>query len=120
MIYELQPYLTTGQDGFITRNNYTGITVFRISAKHLDKWLEQNKYNSNVDYIDFADGCLLDNYIVSCKRGTAFIFESYVNSQCSDYTIYFLSAKKADNADNKTLMDKLYQRFNELIDEMGD
>lgn len=71
-----------------------GVTRFRIDACNLEKWLHQNK----ADYIgDYFDGCLLDNFDVSTKRGYAFIYENYVNSNMSDYLVEFApyKAKKA-------------------------
>ena len=73
----------------------------------LAKWETQN----NAECIDFAEGCLLDNMVYECKRGTAFIFEEYQNEWTSRYHVYFIPYKEQEtNADYNALWD----RFNAL------
>ena len=57
----------------------------------LDKFIKQN----HAEYIECIEGCLVDNYMLSCKRGTAFIYEEYLNANSSGYTLYYISDKHA-------------------------
>lgn len=62
------------------------ITTFYLdSEKDLQKWIYQNKG----EYLEFCEGCLLDNFLLSCKNGTALVSEHYVNSNMSNYKIEF-------------------------------
>lgn len=63
------------------------ITILEIrTAAGLEKWKHQNRA---VYTGDFVEGCLLDNYVVACKRGFAAVYEHYVNPNMSDYRIEF-------------------------------
>jgi len=62
------------------------MTCFRMNAGNLEKWLYQNGAEYTGDYIE---GCLLDNFIVSTRRGFAAIYEKYVNPNLSEYYIEF-------------------------------
>ena len=75
-------------------------------------WLSQNK----AETIDFSEGSLLDNSILSCKHGIAFIFEKYRNPNASDYYMYFFRTDKNGNIKphEKALYTKLYNRFDSL------
>ena len=62
------------------------MTKFIIrSNKNMNIWLHQNK----AETVDFREGCLTDNFIVSTKRGYAAIFEHYLNSWSSGYLVEF-------------------------------
>ena len=54
--------------------------------KDLAKWIKQNAGT----IVDCIEGCLLDNLMVDCKRGTAYIFEEYVNANSSRYHAYWI------------------------------
>lgn len=69
------------------------MTTMRI--KELDKWIHQN----NGEVIDIAEGSLIDNMIITCKRGICFIFEEYANCWTSCYRGYFFPEKEYNNAD---------------------
>lgn len=64
------------------------LTKLRISPKNLEKWMHQNeaKYTGV-----FVEGCLLDNFVLVCKRGFAAVYEHYLNCWSSDYLIEFQS-----------------------------
>lgn len=88
-----------------------------ISGKHtystfpieqLDTWIKQN----NGEYIDCIEGCLLDNYVIACKRGTAFIYERYLNSNSSGYECYFVP----NNAPNDVL-NEFWDEFEQLREQ---
>ncbi|MEG1726077.1 MAG: hypothetical protein RR313_11850 [Anaerovoracaceae bacterium] len=62
------------------------MTSYRMDSKNLEKWIAQNK----AEYTgDFVDGALLDNFMLSCKRGYAAVYEHYLNCWESDYIIEF-------------------------------
>ena len=63
-----------------------GVTCLRLDADKLEKWMHQNKADFTGDYIE---GCLLDNFVISTKRGYAAVYENYVNTWTSDYYIEF-------------------------------
>ena len=81
------------------------LTKFRLYD--LDKWTAQNR----AECIDFVEGCLLDNLVYECKRGTAFIFEEYVSAWTSAYMVYFIPYKEQEN---NAEYDALWDRFNAL------
>lgn len=85
------------------------MTKFRLYD--LDKWAAQN----NAECIDFVEGCLLDNMVYSCKRGTAFIFEEAANEWTSMYMVYFFPYKEQEN--NKEY-DQAWERWNSLVNEI--
>lgn len=57
---------------------------YRFSG-NIDKLLYQN----DGEIIDCIEGCLIDNYLISTKRGYIALIEAFVNSWTSDYTLYF-------------------------------
>ena len=69
-------------------------------------WLHQNK----AECIDSAEGCLLDNLVMTCKNGIAFLWETYVNPNMSEYTIEFFR----NNEDCNAQWDRLYSLQNEM------
>lgn len=62
------------------------MTAFYLNPATLDKWLHQNAAAYTGDYIE---GVLLDNFIVSTRRGYAAIYESYINPNMSRYYVEF-------------------------------
>lgn len=79
-----------------------GITTFQIGIGGMNKWIHQN----DAEYTgDFVEGVLADSFILCCKRGTAAIYEHYLNAWCSNYIVYFVpySDEKRTN--------KLYDDF---------
>lgn len=68
-----------------------------------DTWQAQNE----AEIIEYAEGCLLDNMVMACKRGTAFLFEEYQNEWTSSYHVYFVPYKEQEsNGDYKRLWDR--------------
>lgn len=64
-----------------------GVTTFQIGIADMNKWIHQN----NAEYTgDFVDGVLADSFMLSCKRGTAAIYEHYVNEWSSNYLVLFV------------------------------
>lgn len=60
-------------------------TLF-MGPRELKKWQSQNKA---VCSGDFCDGCLLDNFVLFCKRGVAAVYEHYVGPWSSNYRVEF-------------------------------
>lgn len=56
----------------------------------IDKWMHQN----DAECLEFFEGCLLDNYLLYCKRGNAFVYEHYLNSNSSNYRVMFFTHKE--------------------------
>ena len=73
------------------------MTKFKMKPASLYKWMAQNKaeYTGNCFY-----GSLLDNFIVSTKRGYAAIYESYVNAWTSQYEVVFAPYKNVKEVDS--------------------
>ena len=84
------------------------MTTARIN--NINKWIHQN----NAECIDFAEGCLLDNYIYACKNGTAFIFEEYVNPNSSCYRMEFFREHECESREFL----EAEKHFQNLIDAM--
>lgn len=51
----------------------------------LEKWMHQN----DAEMVESEEGCLLDNYLMYCKRGIAVIVEKYVNCWTSCHEVHF-------------------------------
>lgn len=64
---------------------------FKLASDHLEMWLHQNRAFIE----ECAEGCLLDNYLVTTKRGQAAIIETYVNCWTSCYTVHFSTDNQA-------------------------
>ena len=60
------------------------IKAYRYTGS-IDKLMHQNK----AEYIDCIEGCLLDNLLISTKRGYIALMETYQNSNSSIYTLNF-------------------------------
>ena len=73
-----------------------------FKVRNMDKWMHQNsaRYTGA-----FFEGCLLDNFVLDCKRGYAFVYERYVSPNMSEYAIKFAPYK------DKELCDELWQEF---------
>ena len=56
-----------------------------MTIHDIDKWIAQN----DAFILDAVEGCLLDNMYIACRRGIAFVLETYVNANSSVYTCYF-------------------------------
>lgn len=62
------------------------IKTFLVGSTDIEKWMHQNKAVYTGSYYE---GCLLDNFLVMTKRGTAAIYEHYLNSNSSCYRVEF-------------------------------
>lgn len=81
------------------------MTIFLLKGD-LNRWLHQNE----AEYTgDFFDGCLLDNFIVSCKNGIAALYEHYLNCWSSCYEVHFGRTEK----EKREIYDEFY-RYQEL------
>ena len=70
-----------------TEKNAAGVTCFRIEpGVAFEKWMYQNGAEYAGDYVE---GCLLDNFVVSTRRGFAAVYENYVSEWVSDYYVEF-------------------------------
>ena len=59
---------------------------FYLEPVNLQKWMHQNA----AEYTgDFVEGCLLDNFVLICRRGFAAVYESFVNPNMSRYRVEF-------------------------------
>lgn len=66
------------------------VKEFYLNPVQLEKWIHQNTAGYTGD---FFQGVLLDNFVLSCRRGYAFLYENYVNSNMSNYLVKFLPYK---------------------------
>lgn len=62
------------------------MNTFYMNCAELDKWIHQNRAQYTGD---FVDGCLLDNFVLSCKRGFAAVYEHYLNPGQSNYRVEY-------------------------------
>ena len=70
-----------------TEKNAAGATCFRIEpGAAFEKWMYQNGAEYSGDYVE---GCLLDNFVVSTRRGFAAVYENYISEWASDYYVEF-------------------------------
>lgn len=96
---------------------YTWTTEKRVSEfilRDLETWQAQN----DAECIDCVEGCLLDNLVMACKRGTAFLFEEYQNEWTSRYHVYFVPYKEQDtNGDYSRLWDRFTALQEQAMDE---
>ena len=66
------------------------MTNFYITGeKHINTWIRQN----DGETVDAVEGCLLDNFVVACRRGWAFVYEHFVNAWSSNYLVIFVPYK---------------------------
>ena len=77
--------VSTDKFGPAQRGSLT-MTRFYIAPKKLEKWMHQNgaSYTGTM-----VEGCLLDNFVLICKRGYAAVYEHYLNCWNSDYLVEF-------------------------------
>ena len=70
-----------------TKKNAAGVTCFRLEpGPAFHKWAHQNGAEYTGDYVE---GCLLDSFVMSTRRGFAVFYENYVNEWTSDYYVEF-------------------------------
>lgn len=52
----------------------------------MEKWMHQNgaSYTGTM-----VEGCLLDNFVLVCRRGFAAVYEHYLNCWSSNYLVEF-------------------------------
>jgi hypothetical protein len=80
------------------------ITTIRLGSRELDKWMHQNQ----AEYTgDFVEGCLLDCFVLWCKRGVAAVYEHALNDWSSEYLVEF---QRGDGHD-------VWERWYEFEDE---
>ena len=85
------------------------MTVFKL--KNLDKWMHQNRAKYTGDYFE---GVLLDNFALYTTKkngdikGYAFVYESYVNPNASEYLVKYAKDIKE--------IGKLYSEFIDMED----
>lgn len=81
------------------------IKKFLLDPAALEKWLHQNKaiYTG-----DFLEGCLLDSFIVSTRRGYAAIYEKYINANKSGYYVEFEAGPAKNVFSNWYKMEEAY------------
>lgn len=79
-------------------------TEFRLYD--FEKWIAQNEGIIT----NCIEGNLLDNYIVECKNGIAFIFEKCVNTWTSCNYVYFFRKDKTESEKYK----QIEKEWNEL------
>lgn len=69
------------------------MTAFYIEpGEAFEKWMHQNEAEYTGDYVE---GVLLDSFVVQTKRGTAAVYESFVNPNASRYYIEFQAGYRA-------------------------
>ena len=51
----------------------------------ISKLIKQNEG----EVIDCIEGCLLDDFLVECKRGLMAVLETFETTNSSKYTVYF-------------------------------
>lgn len=81
------------------------VKKFLIDPAALEKWLYQNKAEFTGD---FLEGCLLDNFIVSTRRGYAAIYERYINPNKSGYYVEFEAGPAQNVFSNWYKMEEAY------------
>lgn len=62
------------------------VVTFRMKPSALEKWMHQNRVEHTGA---FVEGCLLDSFVLSCKRGFAAVYAHVVNEWVSDYIVEF-------------------------------
>lgn len=80
------------------------MTTFVV--RDIDKWIAQN----DAFILDAVEGCLLDNMYIACRRGIAFVLETYLNANSSGYTCYFFRRGEC----NTTEYNQLAEHWAEL------
>lgn len=76
------------------------MTTFLIMDE--DKWMHQNDAQFTGA---FFDGVLLDNFVLSCKRGYAAVYEHHVNEWTSNHVCRFAPYK------DRKAVDALWSEF---------
>ena len=89
-----------------------------FKVNDVEKWMHQNKAEHTGA---FFEGCLLDNYVLACKRGFCAVYERYVNPNMSEHIYEFAPYKHPREC--KELWDDFYEAavaHGEWIDEIND
>lgn len=87
-----------------------GVTTFQIGIAEMNKWIHQNNAEGTGD---FVEGVLADSFILCCKRGTAAVYEHYVNEGSSDYLVCF--APYSDKKGTNQIYDDFYQYAEDCV-----
>ena len=86
--------------------------VYVLNPSAINKFMHQN----NAEYTgDFVEGSLLDNFIISCKRGFIAVYEKYVNPNSSEYLFKFAAYKNKEDVDCLFSEFIEFERASELI-----
>lgn len=85
--------------------------IRKYIIRNFDKWCTQNRAIYTGDYVE---GVLLDNFIMSTKRGYCAFYESYVNPNMSEYRIEFAPYK------DLKAVDELFSRFITFEEKMNE
>jgi|InofroStandDraft_1065614.scaffolds.fasta_scaffold07494_9 hypothetical protein len=75
----------------------SAVTRFRLGSTALEKWMRQNQAEYTGDYVE---GCLLDNFVLACKRGFAAVYEHALTCWTSDYIVEFAPGAAQDVWEN--------------------
>lgn len=67
-------------------------TEMILRSMSIDTWIKQNKG----EIIDIIEGCLLDTYLIECKRGYAIAREHYLNNCSSTHKITWQAGSAPD------------------------
>lgn len=96
-----------------SKDKESNVTSFYLSpGEDFNTWMHQNK----AEYTGaFVDGCLLDSFVVSTKRGYAFMYEHARSAWTSDYTVYFVPYTELKKGSGNAA-DKLWAAWYEFED----
>lgn len=89
------------------------VKEFYLNPAQFEKWKHQNAADYTDDYFP---GCLLDNFVLSCRRGYAFLYEHYVNSNMSNYHVKFLPYKAPQKEYNSLFVE--FWQFEKECEEL--
>ena len=92
-IYKCETFIYTRKETWTAGQK--PVTVFRIDAGNLDKWVKQN----DGEYIDCIMGCLQDSFLIATRRGYAIAKEHFVNTWTSDFYMIFQPYSSNDVTD---------------------
>lgn len=82
------------------------IKVFRVND--LGKWMHQNE----AEHTEWAfEGCLLDNFMLKCKRGWCAVYERYATPNSSVHEFHFAAYSDEDAV--QALWEKFVERYEE-------
>lgn len=69
------------------------VLTFRLHPSELEKWMHQNRAEYTGDAVE---GCLLNSFVLTCKRGFAAVYEHYLTEWTSDYLVEFQAGDAKD------------------------